>query len=139
MSHPAPNRGQMLAMLWLFAILNILFRDIHELTIAANVEEILTGHVNGNPVTESVLLMGALAVEILLLAFVLSVLALPRWARRLNLGAAPVAGAGLFLGVPNDPDDIFFAVVVLVTLAVIFVLALRWPITEQAQSGAQND
>ena len=53
-----PGRGQrnatrkiakkaLFSTLWLFAFLNIIFRDIHKFTTAAAVNEILTGVTNG--------------------------------------------------------------------------------------------
>lgn len=124
---PNPERfGQTLSMLWLFAILNILFRDIHEMTMASTINDILSGTVAGNPVTEAVLLAGAFAVELLLLAFLLSTLLAPTWARLLNLILAPIAIAGTFYVPPADPDDIFFAVVEVCTFVAIFLLAWRW-------------
>lgn len=120
------HRGPTLSLLWLFAILNILFRDIHELTMASSINEILSGYVNGNPMSEGVLLVGGFAVELLLLAFLLTNLLTPAYARWMNLVMVPVAIGGMIYVPPADPDDYFFAGVVLATLAVIFTLALRW-------------
>lgn len=124
---PQPERfGQTLSLLWLFAILNILFRDVHEMTMASTITEILSGTVAGNPVTEAVLLAGAFAVELLLLGFLLSALLARTWARLLNLILAPIAIAGTFSVPPADPDDTFFAAVEVLTFATIFTLAWRW-------------
>ncbi len=129
-----------LSHLWVFAILNMLFRDVHEFTMASTINEILSGTLNGNPMSEQVLLAGAFAVELLLLAFLLTALFPPRWSRLLNLVMVPVAVAGIFVVPPADPDDYFFATVVLITLATIFVLAWRWnPLTTaSAKFGASH-
>lgn len=118
--------GKTLSLLWLFAILNVVFRDIHELTTASAIQEITSGYVNGNPITEGVLLAAGFAVELLLLAFLLSSLLAPKAARILNLALAPLAIVGIFLAPPNDPDDYFFATVVAGTFLAIFVLAWNW-------------
>lgn len=115
-----------LALLWLFAILNIVFRDIHEFTMASTLNEILSGTVNGNPMSETVLLYGAFVVELLLLAFLLTALLPPTWSRRVSLALAPLAALGMFIVPPADPDDIFFAVVELCAFVAIFLLAWRW-------------
>ena len=115
-----------IALLWLFAILNMVFRDIHEFTMSSTINDILSGTVNGNPMSETVLLFGAFAVELLLLGFLLSALLPPRWSRFLNLSLIPIAVVGMFYIPPNDPDDVFFAIIQLCTFAVTFVLAWRW-------------
>ncbi|MEM7214380.1 MAG: DUF6326 family protein [Pseudomonadota bacterium] len=118
--------GNTISLLWLFAILNVLFRDIHELTTASAINEILSGTVNGNPVTEEVLFAAAFAVELLLLAFLFSSLLSPRAARMMNLFLAPLAIIGTVFGAPGDPDDYFFAVVTTLTYAAIFILCWTW-------------
>ena len=116
-----------LSLLWLFAILNMLFRDIHELTMADTIREILSGRLNGVAMTEELLVLGALVVELLLLAFLLTSLLPRRQARLLNLVVAPLAIAGAIAAGPSDPDDYFFAAIEVATFAVIFILAWRWP------------
>ena len=64
--------GLKLSLLWLFAILNMAFRDLHEFLIADTVEQILTGHVNGVAMSEGLLLFGAFIIELVLLGFLLS-------------------------------------------------------------------
>lgn len=123
-----------LSLLWLFVILNMVFRDIHEFTMASTLNEILSGTVNGNPMSETVLLFGAVAVELLLLGFLLTALLPPRGARLLNLALVSVAVTGMFYIPPADPDDVFFAVVELCTFAVVFILAWRWKTSPQSNS-----
>ncbi len=123
--HPA-QIGRTLSLLWLFAILNVLFRDIHEMTTARAINEILSGHVNGTPVTEGALLVGAVLIELLLLAFLLSSLLQPAASRWVNVILAPLAVIGVIFGDPSDPDDYFFAAAEIGTFAVIFCLAWRW-------------
>jgi hypothetical protein len=115
-----------LSLLWLFAILNMIFRDIHEFTMADTINEIMSGTVNGNPMTEIVLLYGAFAVELLLLGFLLSAVLPARWARALNLVLPPTAVAGMVFIPPADPDDVFFALVELGAFGTAFALAWRW-------------
>ena len=95
------------------------------MAMAGTIEDILDGQMNGNPVTEAALLAGAFAVEILLLAFLLSALLPVHGVRWLNLVCAPLAMVGVVFGAPSDPDDYFFAAVVLIALVAIFALAWR--------------
>lgn len=125
-SSASEHLGKTLSLLWLFAILNILFRDIHEMSTASAVSEILSGYVSGRPVTEEALLIGGLAVELLLLAFLLSALLPPSTAKRINLAFAPLAIIGVLYGAPSDLDDYFFAAVEITTFAAITVMAWRW-------------
>lgn len=120
------DRGTTIAFLWLFAILNTLFRDIHQLVVDTTIQEILTGQMNGNPVTEMALLAGAFAVELVLLAMLLSRLLKPVHAKLMNLIVAPIAALGTMIVPPVDMDDHFFAIVVLATFAAIFALAWTW-------------
>lgn len=134
------NFGQTISLLWLFAILNILFRDVHELTTASSINEILSGHVNGNPISEEILFGAAFAVELLLLSFLLSSLLKARWARLVNLVLAPLAILGVIFGAPGDLDDYFFAVVTISTFLAIFVLSWNW-VTDEISgvvSGGQH-
>ena len=125
-SPSADPTGPKLSLLWLFAILNIVFRDLHEMTTADTLTALLEGRMNGVPVTEAALLAGGVAVEMLLLAMLLSAV-LPRPpARWLNLILAPIVLLGVVYIPPADPDDYFFAAVVTLTLMVIFVTAWRW-------------
>lgn len=121
-----------ITLLWVFAILNTVFRDIHEMAKAETVREILGGTLNGNPVTEPVLLAGAVAVEVFLLAPLLTHLLSARWARQVNLALAPLAVLGGFLAPPNDPDDYFFAAVTSASFIAIFWMAWRWDVRQAA-------
>ncbi|WP_298838517.1 DUF6326 family protein [uncultured Roseobacter sp.] len=123
-----------LSLLWLFAILNMVFRDIHEFTMASTLNEILSENINGNPMSETVLLFGAFAVELLLLGFLLTALLPPRASRTLNLVLVPVAVAGMLYIPPADPDDIFFAVVQLCAFAAAFALTWRWQPVQHSNS-----
>lgn len=126
--------GIKLSLLWLFAILNIVFRDIHELTMASTIEEILTGHLNGTPMSEGLLVIGAFLVELLLLGFLFSSLLRPKAARWLNLFLAPVAILGVIAARPSDPDDYIFATVEIVTFCGIWWMASQWKVVATTQA-----
>lgn len=52
-----------LSALWLFILLNIIFRDIHQMTMKSHLEMLLTGYYNGTEVTEVLMLIGGFLVE----------------------------------------------------------------------------
>lgn len=134
--HELP-KGIKLSFLWLFAILNMLFRDIHELTMAGTLEEILTGRLNGVAMSEGLLVVGAFLVELLMLGFLLSSLLRPAAARWLNLILAPIAVLGVVAARPSDPDDYIFAAIEIVTFCVIWRIAQQWKMPALT-TGAQD-
>lgn len=121
--------GTKLSLLWLFAILNIIFRDIHELTMSNTLEEILSGRLNGVEMSEELLVFGAFIVQLPLLGFLLSNLMQAVAVRRLNLILAPIAIIATILANPSDPDDYIFASIEMITFGIIFFKAWRWPLT----------
>lgn len=53
-----------LSALWLFILLNIIFRDIHQFVLASHLEMLLTGYYNGMEITEELMLLGGFLVQI---------------------------------------------------------------------------
>lgn len=127
--------GLMLSHLWLFSMLNMLFRDVHELTMADTIAEISSGRLNGVEVTEGLLLGGALIVELLMLGMLLSRILPPQLSRVMNLVLAPIAILGTIAANPSDPDDYFFAAIEIAAFCAIFVLAWTWRPSEQEDAG----
>ncbi len=117
------DKKALLSTLWIFVLLNLIFRDIHEFFRAGLLEEMMTGVVNGNQVTEQVMLIGAFMVEIPILMVILSRILnyrINRWAN-IIIGAVTIA---LVIGMgQKDLDDIFFATVEVIALSAIIWLA----------------
>ena len=115
----------LLSTLWIFVLLNILFRDIHELLREGALQEMLTGQVS-----ETTLLIAGIALQIPLLMVVLSRLMptqINRWA---NIGAAGIVILVItFTGV-NDLDDMWFMVVEIIGLLSIAWVAWQLPTAE---------
>ena len=53
----------LLSVLWLFILLNIIFRDIHQFVLASHLQMLLTGHYNGIEITEDLMLLGGVLVQ----------------------------------------------------------------------------
>jgi len=114
--------------LWIYFFLNILFRDVHEFFRTGFLEQALAGVVNGNVVTEEVLLYSAIGLQIPLLMTVLSRLLSDSMNRWFNL----LVSTFMFVGIVvfnRDPDldDIVFVCVEALALVAIFGLAWRGP------------
>ena len=120
------DKRALLSTLWIFVLLNMIFRDIHEFFRLGLLEEMMTGIVNGNQVTEQVMLIGAFMVEIPILMVLLSRILnykINRWAN-IIIGAVTIA---LVIGMgQKDLDDIFFATVEVMALSAIIWLAVKW-------------
>ena len=86
----------------------MIFRDIHEFFRPELLEEIMTGIINGTQVTDEMLLVGSIMVEI-----PISMVLLSRVLKyQLNRWANMIAGAITIVFVigigPKDLDDMFF-------------------------------
>jgi hypothetical protein len=122
------DRKAKLSTLWIFFLLNVIFRDLHELFRSGFLEEMMTGIVNGVPVTEQTLLLGGILMEIPI-AMVLFFRLLEYRANRL---ANIVAGALLLIvftigNGPKDLDDIWFLTIEVLTLSLLIWYAWKWP------------
>ncbi|MEO1352310.1 MAG: DUF6326 family protein [Cyanobacteria bacterium J06635_15] len=115
-----------LSALWMVFLFNLIFRDIHEFVEPGFVEEVMTGSLNGNPITEHMLLLGGVMIEVPIAMVLLSRL-LPYSANRwVNIIAAalyiPLIG---FYGA-TDLDDAFHLIVEIAALSFVVWSAWRW-------------
>lgn len=118
--------GDTISRLWVFTFFVMIFRDLHEMAVASTIQGILEGTYEGNPVTDAGLVFGGAALVLMLLTAQLSALLAPYAAKRLNLVMAPVALAGTFYLIPNDPDDFLLGGVTALSLLAIFTICLFW-------------
>ena len=118
-----------LSTLWIFVLLNVIFRDIHELFRPGFLAEMMTGIVDGVQMTEGVLLVAGILLEILIVMVVLSRVLEYKINRWTNIIVGAVAIPLLIFAGPADKDldDIFFTTIEVVTLAFIIWLAWKWP------------
>ncbi|MEM8792356.1 MAG: DUF6326 family protein [Pseudomonadota bacterium] len=125
-----------LSALWLFILLNIIFRDIHQFVLKSHLEMLLTGTYNGVVITEELMLFGAIIVQVPIGMVLLSVLLCRRHGRPVTFVAAPLAAAGMVSNVPTDMDDVFHLVVQLGAIAAILWTAWRWRENPSAETQA---
>ena len=120
------NTNFKLSAYWLFILLNIIFRDIHQFTMKSHLEMLLTGTYNGTLVTDELMLLGAFLVEIPIAMFLLSLLLKYKANRILNLVASVLTIGVLFAELPSDYDDVFFKIIEFFAVGVIIVTAWSW-------------
>ena len=115
-----------LSTLWIFFLFNIIFRDIHEFVEPGFMEEVLTGTVNGNPVTEHMLLLGGVMIEVPI-AMVLLSRVLPYGANRwTNMIVAMLYGVLVPAFGTTDLDDTFHLIMEVAALSTVILSAWRW-------------
>ena len=108
-----------LAALWLFVLLNIVFRDLHQFAMKPFLEMLLTGSYNGMEITEELMLLGGVLAEVPIAMMLFSVLLAPRLSRPLTFVAVIVTGGTLISSAPGDMDDLFHLIVELGALALL--------------------
>ncbi len=120
-------RPRHLSSLWVYVLLSIAFRDIHEFLREGMIAELATeGTVYGAEVRDSTLLAAGVAYQLPLAMVVLSRV-LPERANRIaNRAAAVVTAAGIVAIWPKDGDDLVFGAFQLAALGAIALICHRW-------------
>ena len=121
------DRKALLSTLWIFVLLNIIFRDLHEFTSPGFLEEAITGYVDGMQITERLVFIGAIIVEIPIAMVLLSRVLKYRVNRWLNIIAAAITIVVVFSSISTVPADIFFDAIEVVALSLIIWYAWKWP------------
>jgi len=125
-----------LSALWLFILLNIIFRDFHQLGMKWYLEMLLSGYHNGVEITEELMLIGGFLAEVPIVMVLFSQLLTRRIGRPATFVAALITTATLVSSAPTDLDDVFHLVIELAAMVTILWTAWRWPETESGQSQA---
>lgn len=121
------DRKALLSTLWIFALFNVIFGDIHKFFRPGFLEEVMTGTVNGVQMADKFLLVAAILLEIPIAMILLSRVLkyrINRWAN-IILGALTIVIV-IANGV-TDLDDIFFVSTVIVALLLVVWRAWKWP------------
>ena len=127
MTYRNDNPRLVLSILWVFIILNFFARDIHELGRPGMLEQMMSGTIDGVVVTEMLMLIGGVMIEIPILMTVLALLlpyGINRWA---NIGVGFLTMAMIVaMNTKPDLDNVFFMSIQLIALAAIVWIAWRW-------------
>jgi len=130
-----PNSQILLSTLWLFVLLNIIFRDLHQLGSEGFLEQLMSGNVNGVELTEGLALIGGILAEIPILMVLLSRI-LPNKANKWANGVAVAITLAVFATALSsaDLDDMFHMAIEVVALGWILRIAWKLPTHENTQS-----
>ena len=115
-----------LSALWLFILLNIIFRDIHQFVLASHLEMLLTGYYNGIEITEELMLLGGFLVQVPIAMVLYSLLLTRRIGRPVTILAALLTTVTLLSTAPTDMDDTFHLVIELAAIFAILWTAWTW-------------
>jgi hypothetical protein len=125
-THPAPPNIT-LSMIWVFIVVNFFARDFHELGRAGVLEQMMSCAFNGVEITEELMLIGGVMIEIPILMILLSLLLRREINRWVNFGGAVLTAAIIVMNnLDPDLDNIFFMIIQLVALVAIVGVAGRW-------------
>lgn len=116
-----------LSALWLFFLLNIIFRDIHQYALKSHLEMLLTGTYNGTLITDTIMLIGGFLIEVPIAMVLFSLLLDRRIGRPVTFFAALMTTGTLLSTPPSDPDDVFFLIIELAAMSSILWTAWTWP------------
>ena len=122
-----------LSALWLFILLNIIFRDLHQFANKPFLDMLMTGTYNGIKITEELMLLGGVLAVVPIAMVLFSPAAGPR---SLPTGHSRCGrhhgGDTRFLRADPDLDDAFHLVIELAAMVAILWTAWKWPVRGEA-------
>ncbi len=119
-------RGK-LSSLWIFVLINMLFRDMHEFARVGFLEGILEANANGTQASNGTLLIAGIVLELAILMIILPRFLNVRPARWANLIVGSIfIATTIGFNLAPDLDDLFFATMEVIGLIAIIVIAWRW-------------
>lgn len=118
----------LISTLWIFILLNMVFRDLHQLGNKGFLEEIMSGVVNGVEITEQLMLIGGILAEIPILMVLLSRMLNNKVNKWLNIIAGLITLTVFATSIPAaDIDDIFHMIIEVAAILWIFKIAWDLP------------
>ncbi|MBT3275415.1 MAG: hypothetical protein HN368_19830 [Spirochaetales bacterium] len=116
-----------LSTLWIFVLLNIFAKDIHEFGRPGMLEQIGSGIVDGVVITEALMLLGGIMMAIPIFMVLLSQIlnySVNKWAN-VVVGVLTI-GIQIVNNLNPDLDNVFFMVVEILALIAVIGIAIRW-------------
>jgi hypothetical protein len=128
----------LLSTLWVFILLNMIFRDLHQFGKKGFIEEMMSGVVNGVTITEELMLLGGFLAEIPILMVLVSRILDNKANKWANIIASIITMLVLANALPSaDMDDVFFMIIEVVAFLSIIRIAWKLPSGDYTQSQAQ--
>ena len=115
-----------LSTLWIFVLFNLIFSEFHRLLQPGFLEEVMTGTISGVQMSQEVLLLGAVVLEIPIAMDLLSRVLSYRVNRWANIIAGAMTIAIVLFNMSTDLDNIFFSTIGVVAMSLIVWYAWRW-------------
>lgn len=113
----------LLSILWIFVLLNMIFRDLHQFLSKGFIDQLINSNI-----PEAHMLLFGVILEIPILMVVLSKVFHPKANKWANILAVCITAMGIFYsGASADLDDIFFGLVEIVALLIILRTAFQLP------------
>lgn len=129
------NPRILLSILWIFIVLNFFARDIHELGRPGMLAQMMSGTIDGVVVTEMLMLLGGIMMEIPILMTVLALLLPRRVNRWTNIGVGLLTMIMIVgMNLQPDLDNVFFMGIQLIALFAIIGIAWRWQAPERTDA-----
>ena len=129
----------LLSTLWIFILLNMIFRDLHQFGNKGFLEEMMTGVVNGIEITDELMLFGGILAEIPIAMVLLSKILNNRANKWINSAASMITMFVLLSGIRSaDLDDVFFLIIEVVALIAIIRIAWMLPSRNEISAVAQK-
>lgn len=120
----------LLSTLWIFILLNMILRDLHEFPTEGYVEEMMS-----LKLSDEVMLLYAFVVEIPILMVLLPRILNDTMNKWINTFAVVVTMLGILSTLPaGDMDDVFFAIVNSIAALAIIIVAWRLPVSTNTQN-----
>ena len=120
----------LLSALWLFILLNVIFRDLHEIAKKSHLEMLLASEVS-----DVLLFLVGFVIEIPIAMVLFSLLLSRRILRPLTIVAALVITVGMVSVPPTDLDDVFFLTIQLLAMIAIVWTVWRWSQEDRLSNG----
>jgi hypothetical protein len=124
-----PSKRDLISTLWIFATVNYIYCDVFSLHYAPNLQQLLTGNVDGLEISEEFLLVFSVIMELPMLMILLTKILPLKVNRVANIAIALIMSAiqiwSLTMG-GNTYHYLFFSVVEIATTLLIVYLSITW-------------